>query len=78
MYDLNKKGVHKMICITPVYKQIERHNPISGHRWAEYGDLLGYEVHGGLWTRTVHKTLAGAEREKSLRESIDKKFPMPK
>lgn len=57
--------------ITEVFKKIECHNPISGHRWTEWGDFIGYEVAGGKWCRTRHRTFESAEKEKALRDRID-------
>jgi hypothetical protein len=56
--------------IHDVRKRIEKHNPISGHRWAEDGDIIGYDVTGGGWMRTHHKTERGAEKELGIRETI--------
>ena len=50
-------------------------NKVSGHEWSENVLLSGYEVNGGFFVETTHVTLAGAEREKALREGINRKFP---
>ncbi len=36
---------------------------------------IGYQVQGGFFQTTFHKTLKSAETEKSLRESMISKFP---
>lgn len=64
--------------IIEVFETIERHNPVSGHRWSEQGDSIGFEVTGGRWVRARFKTLAAAERDKAIKESINKKFPLKK
>lgn len=63
------------VTISEVYETINKHNPISGHHWTEQGRLKGYEVSGGWFTTTFHRRYAAAEKEKSLREGINKKFP---
>jgi hypothetical protein len=37
--------------------------------------LIGYEVSGGFFPTTKHKTLKSAEKELSERISFNKKFP---
>ena len=58
------------IHIKEVFKLIHRYNPISGHMWTEHGETVGYEVIGGGWMRTKHKTLKQAEKEVEIREHI--------
>lgn len=64
-----------MNIISECFHTIEKHNPISGHRWTEQGESYGWEVSGGYWTRTFHKKYEAAVKEKEIRDSIDKKFP---
>ena len=54
------------------FKVIHKSNPISGHLWTEQGDTIGWEVIGGGWMRTSHKTLKAAEKEAQWR----REFPM--
>jgi hypothetical protein len=63
------------IRIVDVFQFVERRNPISGHRWAERGKHIGYEVCGGRWIRQFHRTLDAAEQDKAIKESINRKFP---
>ena len=63
--------------IHEVYKRVEKHNKISGHRWSEDGALTGYEVTGGGFMRTKHRNLKGAEKELSLREKLIVHVYMP-
>ena len=63
------------IRIVEVRKETVNHNPISKHSWIEIGDVIGYEVVGGGFTRTKHKNLRKAEQEKALREHMLEKFP---
>lgn len=63
------------IRIEEVYKEIECHCKESGHSWTERGELRGYEVWGGMFCRTFHKTLKSAEaRAEFLRKYLEK-FP---
>ena len=56
--------------IVESFELIHCHNPISGHRWTEHGKSVGFNVHGGGWMPTRHKTLSAAERELLLRKQI--------
>ena len=61
--------------IQQVFRETQERNPISGHEWTNITDeLLYYEVSGGLWGRTKHRTLKGAEKEKALRDAMTKRF----
>lgn len=46
------------------------HNPISGHWWMETSILNGYEVSGGLFFTTSHRTYKAAENEVAIRKSL--------
>jgi len=48
------------------------HNPISGHSWRTIhrGKLLGYEVRGGNFAATKHRTLKQAQKEVEIREKL--------
>jgi hypothetical protein len=48
---------------------------MSGEEYSTQRLLSGYEVNGGFFQETVHMTLAGAEKEKALRETMNRKFP---
>lgn len=61
--------------ITERSKTVWKRNPVSGHEWPETILLSGFEVSGGLMGRTGHPTLRAAEREKEVRDSINRKFP---
>lgn len=37
--------------------------------------LIGYDVYGGKWQRTHHRTRESAEREPALRPAMESKFP---
>jgi hypothetical protein len=52
------------------FKCIHKHNPISGHSWAEHGETTSYSVVGGGWMPTEHKTLRQAEKEVTIRQQI--------
>lgn len=56
-------------------KSVEHSNKLSGHSWTETIILSGYEVWGGGFLMSSHKTLKSAEKEVQIRESINKKFP---
>lgn len=60
--------------ISAVRKQFERHNPVSGHRWTEYGEIIGYEVYGNKWSTQRFKKCENALREKQERDAFDKKY----
>jgi len=61
--------------VVEVFRRIERHNPISGHRWVEYGDLLRYEVRTTFGLVTKHKTEKSADAEKAKCDAFDLKYP---
>jgi hypothetical protein len=67
------------IRIREVHQEIEtRHkNPYTGERFSTFkkGNLKGYEVIGGWFSTTFHKTLRAAEIEMASRISINEKFP---
>lgn len=63
------------IRIVKVYKKIDRYNSISGHNWTEDGKFLYYEVRGGFFAATKHKTLKSAKKEMTERINFNKKFP---
>lgn len=58
------------ILIKETFKLIHKHNPISGHRWTEHGKTTGWDVTGGGWMRSTHKTLKDAEKEAATRKKI--------
>ena len=61
--------------IRETFKRIDCHNPISGHHWTEYGESTGFEVVGGGWLPTQHKTATGAEKELEFRTEYLKSHP---
>jgi hypothetical protein len=61
--------------IVETFKTIEKFNKLSGHRWTEQGRSTGFEVRGGLWCTTKHRSIEAAQKEVALRESIERKFP---
>lgn len=61
-----------MYSINEVFKTVNCSNPVSGHKWTENGKSIGFEVRGGLWITTRHKTKELAEKELDLRIGIDK------
>jgi len=61
--------------ILPRDKTVWHKNRRTGEEWSENVLLKGFEVWGGLFAVTTHTKLCGAEKEKALRESINKKFP---
>lgn len=61
--------------IVPKTKTVWHRNPVSGYEWATDVRLKGYEVWGGGFFMTSHRTLKSAENEKFVRESINKKLP---
>lgn len=64
------------IRIIEVYRTRTCFNITSGHRWTEhYGGVTAYEVAGGGFIRTKHRTLKGAEAEAARRRSMREKFP---
>ena len=56
--------------ITKLLEVIICKNPISGHVWQEHGRSYGYQVNGGGWMPTRHKSLPAAEKELQLRKQI--------
>lgn len=67
------------IRIVEVYQEIEtkHQNPYTGERYSTWkkGKLRGYEVTGGWFCRTFHKTIKSAEAEEKIRTSVNVKFP---
>ena len=63
------------IRITPVHEEIQHHNLVSGHSWSETGRLLGYEVRGGFFTTSWHRSLKSAEKEERSRRDFNAKWP---
>ncbi len=61
--------------ILKIYKEIYQKNPISGHGWTVIKKFTHYEVHGGFFIATKHKTIKNAEQELSLRKQLISKFP---
>jgi hypothetical protein len=61
--------------IVPKTKTVWHRNPYSGHEWSTQVPLKGYEVWGGGFFMRSFRTLKAAENEKSVRESINRKFP---
>lgn len=56
-------------------KTVDKHNPISGHRWTEEIKQNGFEVSGGnFYTGKYHRTLKGAKNEIELRKKVSKLF----
>lgn len=53
-----------------VRKRVDCKNLISGHEWSEEGAIVGYDVTGGGWMRSHHKTEKSAEKELDLRNKI--------
>lgn len=58
--------------INEIFKTVHKSNPVSGHKWSENGKSIGFEVRGGLWFTTRHKTMKNAKKELDLRIRIDK------
>ena len=54
--------------IVETFKLIHRRNPISVHQWTEQGKTTGYDVVGGGWMRSHHRTLKQAEIEVEFRK----------
>ena len=48
--------------ITELFEIITCKNPISGHVCQEHGRTYGYQVNGGGWMPTRHKSLPAAEK----------------
>ena len=67
--------MQSIIHINPVFRRKDYYNPISGHHWSENIPVGMFEVSGGSWTTTRHRTIKAAIKEKELREKIDMKFP---
>lgn len=63
------------VTINPQTKTIWHSNPISGHEWSTQKKLKGFEVSGGGFFTSKHTTLKGAEKEKTLRETMAIKYP---
>lgn len=59
-----------MIRITPIFKTVDKRNPISGHFWSETKVLNGFQVIGGKFCTTRHKTIVNAMKEASNRVRI--------
>ena len=59
--------------ITPKTKTVWHKNKISGHEWPTQETIPGFEVTGGIFLRSSHKTLIAAEKDIMIRKSIDSK-----
>lgn len=61
--------------IIEVYEERDEYNKLSGHHYKVRGKLRGYEVFGGMFDRTFHKTLKAAERRVEFIREYRKKYP---
>jgi len=48
--------------VREVFKLIEHHNPISGHRWHNHGETTGYQVVGPYGVISHHRTHEAAHK----------------
>lgn len=67
----------KHLVIRERFKVIIKRNPISGHKWFDYGPTTGYEVVGPTGVVATRRTLANAEKEKAEWEAYYDKFGWP-
>lgn len=63
------------IGIVEVYKRVPNNNPRGEGAFDEVGEPIAFEVHGGFFIATRHKTMKAAEKEKAERIAFRKKFP---
>lgn len=49
-------------------------NELSGHEWPEHIPTGRWEVHGGGWGCTYHRSEKAARRECALRIRMNRKF----
>ena len=62
--------------VCTVYEMVEKTNPLSGHSFTYSTEkILGYEVWGGFFGVTKHRTLKAAEKERDARNAYNEKFP---
>jgi hypothetical protein len=50
--------------IREVFKRLDHHNPVSGHRWTDHGPTTSYEIVGPLGVCAKARTEAGAQRKR--------------
>lgn len=58
------------IKISPVFKTVPKRNPISGHRWNESIPTGSFQVIGGKFCTTLHRSIESAEKEVATRKRI--------
>lgn len=58
--------------IEEVWKYENHNNSLSGHSWQEPVKIIGYEVSGGGWMPTTHRTERAANKELLSRMDIMK------
>jgi hypothetical protein len=63
------------IRVREVYRRIDCHNPVSGHRWTEHGPTTGYEVVGATGVLSKHRTEAAALKEAAEWQDFYTKYP---
>lgn len=62
--------------VTEVRRRINNRNPISGHVWATYGPVTGYEVRGPFGVISKHRSEAQAEAAAAEWREFYEKHPI--
>lgn len=62
------------VSIRPVFKLIDKRNPISGHEWTEHGPTTGYVVVGACGVYSRHRIWERAEKARKELQAFYDKF----
>ncbi len=61
------------VLIREHFDRFAKKNPVSGHKWTEYGPTTSYQVIGAVGVHSTHRTEKGAKKEaQALQEFYDK------
>lgn len=61
--------------IREVFKRIEKHNPVSGHRWTEHGPTTSYEIAGPTGVCARARSQAGADKKRAEWQAFYNLYP---
>lgn len=64
------------VTIRERFNLIEKHNPVSGHRWTEHGPTTCFYVIGACGISSRHNTIEGAEKAKQELQNFYNKFAL--
>lgn len=62
--------------VTALRRRIDNRNPISGHEWATYGPVTGYEVRGPFGVISKHRSERRAEAAAAEWREFYEKHPV--